>query len=136
MSLKLTNRTSIAPVAALLLSVSIIAASPASAALATGETTVAHYQDGHKRGTMTHKDSGDLFRVCDTYADGSGVMGILSVQPVGGQWAIVAREDDGGDDLCDGFTYDIKDDQTYKMTICWRGSPTWAKDCTDKTLYE
>lgn len=147
MSRKLIASAPIVAVAALLLSVGTMSVSTASSAdpasgrtvfmVSTGTTTVAHYQDGYKRGTMSHTDDGDKFRVCDTRADGHGVVGIiLRSDPLTNDWSFVRSEDDGGDSTCDSFTYDIKGGETYKMRICWKGAGLWDDDCTDKYLYE
>jgi len=134
-------RTPIAAVAALLLTVGTMSASTAStkngdvaslAMLATGTTTVSHYQDGHRRGTLSHIDDGDRFKVCDTEADGDGVGGFVIKTGYGGA-RIVHKVDDGGDAGCDYSTYDIKGGTTYIMRICWKG---WGHGCTDKYLAE
>ncbi len=147
MSRKVFVRLSSATTAALVTIVgSVVTSSAASAApadgrtvfaVSTGTTTVAHYQGGYKRGTMSHTDDGDVFRVCDTRADGHGVVGLLyASEPITNDWSLLRAEDDGGDSGCDSFTYDIKGGNTYRMRICWKGAGLADDDCTDKLIYE
>lgn len=131
---ELIIRTPIAATAATLL---LVGAASAATAVSTGTTTVAHYHDGVKRGTFSHIDDGDTFRVCDTYADGHGVTAhILQEEPITNDWSIRRSADDGGDAGCDSFTFDIKGGEDYMMRVCWKGAGFWDDDCTDKRIIE
>ncbi|MET9516103.1 hypothetical protein [Streptomyces sp. NPDC002994] len=73
------------------------------------------------RGQMTHIDDGDVFRVCDTNADGHGVTGYLRTINTSNEIRTVLTVDDGGDAGCDSKGYDIMFNQPYDMLLCWNG---------------
>lgn len=73
------------------------------------------------RGTMTFIDDGDVFKICDTKADGHGVWGELWFQPWIGSEDVVLTIDDGGDAGCDKAGYNVGNDGTYQMLLCWNG---------------
>ncbi|MEU0576279.1 hypothetical protein ABZ465_03010 [Streptomyces griseoincarnatus] len=78
------------------------------------------------RGYFLYHDDGDMFRVCDTNADGHGVTGVLMENndnsPVPG-YGEVLRVDDGGDSGCDkaGFNVQPSPSYTYQMRFWWNG---------------
>lgn len=74
------------------------------------------------RGAMTFIDDGDVFKVCDTRADGHGVTGELFYR----SWLeptnrLVLTVDDGGDSGCDKAGYNVGNDGYYQMRVCWDG---------------
>ncbi|WP_141745967.1 hypothetical protein [Streptomyces sp. EN27] len=78
-------------------------------------------------GYMKHVDNGDIFRVCDTRADGKGIYGQLwydSFYATGG-YKIVLKLSDGGDAGCDSAVHDIGNKGHYVMTVC---SGSYAPD--------
>lgn len=78
------------------------------------------------RGTMTFIDDGDVFKVCDTKADGYGVTGELFYQPWIGDERLVLTVDDGGDAGCDKGGYNVGNDGTYRMRLCWNGPGSYC----------
>ncbi|MFG2001197.1 hypothetical protein ACGFNU_18830 [Spirillospora sp. NPDC048911] len=72
-------------------------------------------------GTMTFIDDGDVFKICDTRADGHGVSGEVWFQPWIGDEDIVLSIDDGGDAGCDKKGYNVGNDGEYQMRLCWDG---------------
>ena len=81
-------------------------------------------------GYMAFIDDGDVFKVCDTKADGAGVTGYVWYKPwVGsGYWKTFANGDkcinDGGDKGCDKSGLNIGNDGNYQMKLCWNELPT------------
>jgi hypothetical protein len=77
-------------------------------------------------GYFLYHDSGDVFEICDTNADGHGVTGVLleanDHSPVPG-YGEVLRIDDGGDAGCDKEGYDVSPSvsYTYQMRLHWNG---------------
>ncbi|MGY3201464.1 hypothetical protein [Streptomyces sp. TE5632] len=77
--------------------------------------------DAYGQGSFYFKDNGDVFTVCDTKADGAGVIGKLWYKPIGGDWYVAASEDDGGDAGCDKFASDVGPVGDYQMKLYWTG---------------
>ncbi|GAB7103818.1 hypothetical protein JCM4814A_21320 [Streptomyces phaeofaciens JCM 4814] len=75
----------------------------------------------HDRGYMKFIDDGDVFKVCDTKADGYGVTGTLFVRNASGLVSVAATIDDGGDEGCDKQGYNIGQLASYQMRVCWDG---------------
>ncbi|GGK16208.1 hypothetical protein GCM10011583_55120 [Streptomyces camponoticapitis] len=76
----------------------------------------------NSRGTMTFTDSGDIFTVCDTRADGHGVTGTLrALNHLTGQIVVIDSWDDGGDSGCDGGNQDVRSNTAHDMVLCWHG---------------
>jgi hypothetical protein len=77
---------------------------------------------GDEHGTMTFIDDGDMFKVCDTRADGHGVVGKLIKHDF---WttadSTVLTVDDGGDNGCDSGGYNIGNLHSYQMRLYWNG---------------
>ncbi|MEU0576280.1 hypothetical protein ABZ465_03015 [Streptomyces griseoincarnatus] len=69
------------------------------------------------RGYMLYHDDGDVFKICDTNADGHGVEGQLISTFTGYTYLYI---DDGGDAGCDKKGYDVKSDH-YAMQFWWGG---------------
>ncbi|MER5556519.1 hypothetical protein ABT001_33520 [Streptomyces sp. NPDC002793] len=77
-------------------------------------------------GYMKHVDDGDIFRVCDTRAEGVGVYGTLwydSFVTTGG-YKRVLNLSDGGDSGCGRAVHDIGNGGHYVMTFCAKRYPT------------
>lgn len=85
----------------------------AQQAMAVTNITIGSYY-----GTMTFIDDGDVFEICDTYADGSGVKGYIKYQPILGSAGIVRTLDDGGDAGCDKLPFNVGNDGDYQMILC------------------
>ncbi|MEV5603273.1 hypothetical protein AB0L33_17720 [Streptomyces sp. NPDC052299] len=105
-------------------------AAGAAVALALGTTGPAHaadtqiflYHNGHQLGHMYHSDPDpDTITVCDDYADGHGVRGVI-FQAWGVQWRPAGVIDDGGDANCDSVVAPIVKDSFWKMQLCWTGA--------------
>ncbi|MFF4726602.1 hypothetical protein ACFY3M_14850 [Streptomyces mirabilis] len=95
----------------------VATASPAFAANMRVETI---------RGYMTFTDDGDVFKVCDTLADGKGVYGAVfynSYFTTSG-YERVMTVSDGGDSGCDSKGYNIGNSGTYTFVMCWGQYPT------------
>ncbi|WP_143676556.1 hypothetical protein [Streptomyces sp. EAG2] len=91
------------------------AAAPAAAANAGVELP-------YDRGDMTFIDDGDVFKVCDTKADGHGVTGTLrGINHLTGKIVNLKSWDDGGDSGCDGGNYDVRGNSAHDMVLCWHG---------------
>ncbi|WP_433545940.1 hypothetical protein ACQPZG_12860 [Streptomyces sp. CA-294286] len=77
-------------------------------------------------GYFLYHDNGDMFEVCDTKADGHGVVGRLMENndnsPVPG-FGEILRVDDGGDAGCDKKGHDVQKSPsyTYQMRLHWNG---------------
>ncbi|MGW6564489.1 hypothetical protein [Streptomyces sp. NPDC054975] len=84
-------------------------------AAALDENKVIKLPEG--RGSMTFIDDGDMFQVCDTKADGHGVVGHL----VRSGGATVMVVDDGGDAGCDKKGYNVPNSGEYQMQLWWDG---------------
>ncbi|MCT9142581.1 hypothetical protein [Streptomyces violarus] len=69
------------------------------------------------RGTMTFIDDGDVFKVCDTKADGHGVSGRLIDNDYNEKLYIT----DGGDSNCGKGGYDVGQFGSYQMQLSWNG---------------
>ncbi|CAM5610698.1 hypothetical protein SALBM311S_05966 [Streptomyces alboniger] len=69
------------------------------------------------RGTMTFIDDGDVFKVCDTKADGYGVSGRLIDNNYNEKLYIT----DGGDADCGKKGYDVGQFGSYQMQLSWDG---------------
>ncbi|MFC9684726.1 hypothetical protein [Streptomyces sp. NPDC056948] len=69
------------------------------------------------RGTMTFIDDGDMFKVCDTKADGHGVSGRLIDNNYNEKLYIT----DGGDSNCGKKGYDVGQSGSYQMQLSWNG---------------
>jgi hypothetical protein len=80
-------------------------------------------------GYMAFIDDGDVFKVCDTKADGYGVTGRVWYDPwVGsGYWKTFSNGetfiDDGGDENCDKAGLNIGNDGNYQMVLYWNRLP-------------
>ncbi|MFF4505444.1 hypothetical protein [Streptomyces sp. NPDC001401] len=97
----------------------VATASPAFAANKTVDI-------GH--GYMTFIDDGDVFKICDTEADGKGVYGAVfynSYFTTSG-YERVMTVSDGGDSGCDSKGYNIGNSGSYTFVICWGKYPTSA----------
>ncbi|MFF9521363.1 hypothetical protein ACF1DV_05200 [Streptomyces achromogenes] len=80
----------------------------------------------YNRGYMYFTDDGDVFKVCDTYADGYGVTGQLrTLNSTGTGIVTVLTIDDGGDAYCDEKSYDIIGAKSYSMWVNWHGNSSW-----------
>jgi hypothetical protein len=90
----------------------VILAGSASPAMAADITLTGYW------GTMKFIDDGDVFQVCDTYADGQGVKGYIKYQPILGTAGIIETIDDGGDAGCDKKGVNIGNDGDYQMIFC------------------
>ncbi|MFF4088517.1 hypothetical protein ACFYY9_16760 [Streptomyces nigra] len=118
MSISLGRRLGITAIAAT--SAVIFSATPA---LAHTNITI-----GTDQGRMTFIDDGDVFEVCDTKADGAGVVGKLWFNSyIGGDWYVEASGDDGGDDGCDKFAHNVEDTGEFQMRLYWTG-PGYDKE--------
>ncbi|RZU17091.1 hypothetical protein [Streptomyces sp. BK239] len=73
------------------------------------------------RGYMKFIDDGDVFKVCDTKADGHGVTGTLWVRNIGGVTSVATTVDDGGNSGCDKKGYNVGQLASYRMELCWNG---------------
>ncbi|MFG3339031.1 hypothetical protein [Glycomyces sp. NPDC048151] len=93
----------------------VIAAAPAAAADRLISTSW---------GKMTYTDSGDSFQVCDTTADGHGVIGKLQWKSSTGSIHTVLAIDDGGDSGCDTGSYDVVAEFQYRMVLSSEGRTT------------
>jgi hypothetical protein len=76
-------------------------------------------------GKMTFIDDGDVFKICDTNADGKGVYGALFYAPY---WDPndhdrVMTISDGGDAGCDKKGHNIGNSGIFYMKICWGSYP-------------
>jgi hypothetical protein len=74
--------------------------------------------DSH--GKFTFTDDGDMFEICDTKADGYGVIGRLVLRSsIDGSQEYVLILDDGGDAGCDKQGFNIGNFHYYKMEYWW-----------------
>lgn len=74
------------------------------------------------RGKVTFIDDGDMFKVCDTKRDGYGVTAELYFLPwLGSVQRLVFSVADGGDAGCDKAGYNVGNDGTYALLLCWNG---------------
>lgn len=70
-------------------------------------------------------DDGDVFEVCDTRADGTGVRGYVEYDPwIGSSYYKTFSNgkqyiDDGGDAGCDKAGLNIGNDGNYRMWLCY-----------------
>lgn len=75
-------------------------------------------------GGMEFIDDGDMFRICDLDADGSGVTGYVMYDPsIGSAYAKTFSNgktyiNDGGDAGCDKAGINIGNDGNYQMWLC------------------
>lgn len=95
----------------------IAAASPAFAANKTVDIG---------SGYMTFIDDGDVFKICDTLADGAGVYGAVfynSYLTTSG-YERVMTVSDGGDSRCNSKGYNIGNSGDYTFVICVGKYPT------------
>ncbi|WP_393058968.1 hypothetical protein [Streptomyces sp. LN549] len=70
-------------------------------------------------GKMIYHDDGDVFEICDTNADGYGVVGALYISKTAPH--LVFAIDDGGDAGCDKGGYDVTNSSDYQMALMWNG---------------
>ncbi|MGW2265402.1 hypothetical protein [Streptomyces koyangensis] len=76
----------------------------------------------YDRGDMTFIDDRDVFKVCDTKADGHGVTGTLrGISHLTGKIVNLKSWDDGGDSGCDGGNYDVRGNSAHDMVLCRHG---------------
>ncbi len=102
----------------------LMVAASAAPALADDKTVVLP-----NTGYIKFIDDGDVFVICDTEADGHGVTGSLIFRPLlGGTPYTLWREQDGGDAGCDKHPYNIGNDGTYWMKICWNGNTSYCRE--------
>jgi len=75
---------------------------------------------GQIRGSMTHIDDGDSFRVTDWYADGHGIEGCLyEMDPNTWLWhEVKCKYNNVGAGNYVSFTYDVWELITYRMRVC------------------
>ncbi|MFF7232641.1 hypothetical protein [Streptomyces sioyaensis] len=73
-------------------------------------------------GSMTFIDDGDVFKICDTHADGAAVLGRLYYKSIGGDWHVSREDADGGDRGCNKFEADVNGVGDYKMKLYWLGT--------------
>ncbi|NGO78952.1 hypothetical protein G6045_25320 [Streptomyces sp. YC504] len=86
----------------------------ASPAMADTDRTI---ESSH--GKFTFTDDGDMFKVCDTNADGFGVKGRLLES---GTNDFVLTVEDGGDSGCSAPKgYNIGNLRDYQMWLTWNG---------------
>lgn len=104
----------------------IVAGVPALALVGLTATPAAAVEnktlvDSH--GQFTFIDDGDVFKICDTKADGYGVTGQLQLRSgVDGSISTVMTIEDGGDDGCDKKGFNIGNWHTYRMIYWWNGN--------------
>lgn len=125
---KLLSRIALAAAGALVLRVG---ATPAAYA---GNVSEYVSVGGHNRGHITFIDDGDYFKVCDDYADGQGVVGILQMKVTDNGYRDLEAEIDGGDAGCDKFQHNVVNGVGYRLKICWKGRTT--KYCDYDRFYE
>lgn len=94
------------------------AAAPAQADVRESNKTI-YLPNG--RGKMVFIDDGDVFKICDTKADGHGVTGYLYKQGATGDPIIAFKESDGGDAGCDKRPYDVGQLANFQMHLFWNG---------------
>ncbi|MET9520894.1 hypothetical protein [Streptomyces coeruleorubidus] len=95
----------------------VATASPAFAANMRVETI---------RGYMTFTDDGDVFKLCDTLADGKGVYGAVfynSYIATDGYQRVMTMSD-GGDAGCGSKGHNIGNGGSYTFVMCWGRYPT------------
>ena len=100
----------------------------AAAALVAGITSPAHAANtnvdveysGHIRGSMTHVDDGDDFRVTDWYADGHGIKGTLQVYnpAIFGWQNLESKYNNVGAGNYVTFNYNVIESLSYRMKVC------------------
>jgi len=90
--------------------------SPAYAA----NTNVDVEYSGHIRGSMTHVDDGDDFRVTDWYADGHGIEGTLQMyNPTILRWVDEeSKYNNVGAGNYVTFNYNVLESLSYRMKVC------------------
>jgi len=95
-----------------------LTAGVASPAFAANTNVDVEYGD-HIRGSMTHIDDGDTFRVTDWYADGHGIKGCLDIQhPVNQLWTeIECKYNNVGAGNYVSFGEDVISLYTYRMRV-------------------
>ncbi|MFI0446819.1 hypothetical protein [Actinomadura sp. 6N118] len=98
---------------------------------AAGTAQAADKTVSNRYGSITHIDNGDSFKVCDTRADGHGVVGQLSDAR-----NIYGEVEDGGDSGCNTFQYNVKAEHPYVMSICWKGPGSLDERCEKANLRE
>lgn len=85
--------------------------------------------DSH--GQFTFIDDGDVFKICDTNADGHGVTGQLQLRSgVDGSISTVMTINDGGDNDCDKQGFNIGNWHTYRMIYWWNGNKSGTIQAT------
>jgi len=96
-----------------------VIAGTSSPALAANTNVDVEYA-GHIRGSMTHVDDGDSFRVTDWYADGHGIEGCLDMlQPTTLVWTEVkCKYNNVGSGNYVSFSYDVLELIRYRMRVC------------------
>ncbi|MGW7364511.1 hypothetical protein ACWGI8_14055 [Streptomyces sp. NPDC054841] len=68
------------------------------------------------KGKMTYFDDGDMFQVCDTKADGHGMIGVVESMN-----STLLTVDDGGDAGCDKKGYNVGTMDSIRMGLAWDG---------------
>ena len=112
----------------------IVAGAPALALVGLTATPAAAVEnktlvDSH--GQFTFIDDGDVFKICDTNADGHGVTGQLQLRSgVHGGISTVMTIDDGGDNDCDKQGFNIGNWHTYRMIYWWNGNKSGTAQFT------
>jgi hypothetical protein len=110
--------------------------SPAYAA----NTNVDVEYSGHIRGSMTHIDDGDDFRVTDWYADGHGIEGTLQMyNPVILGWEnLESKYNNVGAGNYVTFNYNVRESLSYRMVVCVQdgANDTTPIKCTRKEFNE
>ncbi|MGW6564486.1 hypothetical protein [Streptomyces sp. NPDC054975] len=93
--------------------VAAVVAGTATPALADTNKSI-YYPSG--RGSMTYIDDGDMFQVCDTKADGHGMVGM--VENLNHTLITIT---DGGDAGCDKKGYNVGQMESVRMALSWNG---------------
>ncbi|MFD7688384.1 hypothetical protein [Streptomyces sp. NPDC059781] len=102
--------------------VMVLAASSATILSIAPAAAITDIKISAAQGSMTFHDDGDVFEVCDTNADGAGVLGRLYYKAIGGDWYVTDYEEDGGDAGCDKMPHDINGVGDYQMKLYWMGT--------------
>ncbi|MEV5604718.1 hypothetical protein AB0L33_25090 [Streptomyces sp. NPDC052299] len=117
----------------------IAAATTAFALGAIGPAQAANTTLSTSWGSMTHIDSGDHFKVCDTRVDGFAVTGgVQEYWPLQGTWHEASPWIlvDGGDAGCSGEgDFNVEEGAKYRLKLCLAnhdGEP----GCVYKVFYE
>ncbi|MEE1799684.1 hypothetical protein PUR57_13550 [Streptomyces sp. JV176] len=121
-----SNLARMATVGAATATMLVASAYPAIAVQTDDVGTMANMSVAVDGGKMTFIDDGDIFEICDTWANGESVYGALfynSYVSTDG-WKRVMTTEDGGDAGCDRKGHNIGNGGEYIMVICGGKYPT------------